>query len=255
MSKYGAWIGGAIGWAFAGPIGGLLGFAFGKMFTDDSFGSGAAPPPQSAQSSAKRDRHVRHTRPGDFAAALLVMSAAVMKADEQVMRSELEFVKQFLKTNFGAAQAEQLVKMLRDILNKPIAVREVAEQIRFHMEHPKRLLLLQYLYGIAQADGHVHSKEIDIIRRIAGWLDISEKDRQSIEEMFVKEGEADPYKVLEISREASDAEVKKAYRKLAVKFHPDKVQDLGKQHQSQAQERFIRIQAAYERIKKERNIK
>lgn len=255
MSKYGAWIGGAIGWALGGPIGGLLGFAFGKMFTDDSFSGGGGQPPHSSTYPNGGTGRGRQSKPGDFAAALLVLSAAVMKADEQVMRSELDFVKQFLKTNFGAQQAEQLVKMLRDILGKPIAVREVAEQIRFHMEHPKRLLLLQYLYGIAQADGHVHTKEIEIIRRIAGWLAISEKDRESIEEMFVRSGEADPYKVLEISEDASDAEVKKAYRKLAVKFHPDKVQDLGEQHQAQAKERFIRIQDAYERIKKERNLK
>jgi DnaJ like chaperone protein len=255
VSKYGAWIGGAIGWALGGPIGGLLGFAFGKMFTDDSFESGTMPPPPASGTGRRSRGEQRHSKPGDFAAALLVLSAAVMKADEQVMRSELDFVKQFLKTNFGAQQAEQLVRMLREILGKPIAVREVAEQVRFHMEHPKRLLLLQYLYGIAQADGHVHSKEIEIIRRIAGWLDISAKDQQSIEEMFVKSGDADPYKVLEIDKDASDVEVKKAYRRLAVKFHPDKVQDLGEQHQAQAKERFIRIQAAYERIKKERNLK
>jgi DnaJ like chaperone protein len=249
VSRYGAWVGGAIGWALGGPIGGLLGFAFGKMFTDESFSSSTNTP--SFQST---NPHRRQTGAGDFAAALLVLSAAVMKADDKVMRSELDFVKQFLKRNFGNEQAEQLVQMLKQMLQQPISVREVAEQIRFNMEHPKRMLLLQYLYGIAKADGHIHTQEIEIIRRIAKWLDISEPDRKSIEEMFSTQT-MDPYKVLEISSDASDAEVKKAYRKLAVKFHPDKVMDLGEQHKKQAKNRFLALQEAYERIKKERNFK
>lgn len=249
MSKYGPWIGGAIGWALGGPIGGLLGFAFGRMFTDNSFEE-SAPRPSQSQSA----RTARSTRPGDFAAALLVLSAAVMKADDKVMRSELDFVKTFLKQNFGPDQADQLVRMLRDILQKPIAVREVAEQVRFNMDHPKRLLLLQYLYGIAQSDGHVHTSEVEVIRRIATWLGISEKDRMSIEATVIPRHN-DAYTILEISKEATDADVKKAYRRLAVKFHPDKVQDLGEQHQRAAQERFVAIQEAYERIKKERGFK
>lgn len=249
MSKYGPWIGGAIGWALGGPIGGLLGFAFGRMFTDNSMEQ-AGP----TASQPHNERKSRSTRPGDFAAALLVLSAAVMKADDKVMRSELEFVKSFLKQNFGPAQADQLVRMLRDILQKPIAVREVAEQVRFNMDHPKRLLLLHYLYGIAQSDGHVHTSEVEVIRRIAIWLGISEKDRLSIEATVIPQHN-NAYTVLEISKEATDAEVKKAYRRLAVKFHPDKVQDLGEQHKKAAQERFVAIQDAYERIKKERGFK
>ena len=244
MSKYGPWIGGALGWAFGGPIGGILGFAFGKIFTEMG---GAAEAPQAQHAN-------RRAQPGDFAAALIVLSAAVMKADDRVMRSELDFVKEFLVKNFGRAQAEQLAALLRDVLKRPFALREVAEQVRFHMEHPKRLLLLQYLYGIAKADGQVHSKEVEVIRRIATYLGISDKDRASIEELFYRL-KADPYTVLEIAPQASDAEVKKAYRRLAVKFHPDKVGDLGEAHREAAREQFIAVQEAYEQIKSERGFK
>ncbi len=243
MSNYGPWIGGALGWAFGGPIGGILGFAFGKIFSE--MGSSEAP---------ARGERSRRAQPGDFAAALLVLSAAVMKADDKVMRSELDFVKSFLVKNFGRAQAEQLTALLRDILKRPIALREVAEQIRFHMEHPKRLLLLQYLYGIAKADGQVHTSEIEVIRRIAGYLGISEKDRASIEEHFYRV-KANPYTVLEIAPDATDAEVKRAFRRLAVKFHPDKVGDLGASHKEAAKEQFIAVQAAYEQIKADRSMK
>ena len=246
MSNYGPWIGGAIGWALGGPIGGILGYSFGKMFAGGSSGA-----PQ--QNPTGRDTS-RSTRSGDFAVSLLVLSAAVMKADDKVLKSELDFVKSFLKKNFGPAQADQLTLMLRETLSQSIDTRGVAEQIRLQMDHAKRLLLLQYLFGIAKADGHIHTAELDVIRQIAKWLGIHERDRVSIEEMF-QAGKADPYSVLEIDPSSTDSEVKKAYRKMAVKFHPDKVQDLGESHQKQAKERFIAIQAAYEQIKLDRGMK
>ena len=86
MSRYGAWIGGAIGWALGGPIGGILGYTFGKMFSDNSLSVEGTPHAARSQ-----------TRPGDFSLALLVLSAAVMKADNRVLKSELDFVKDFLR--------------------------------------------------------------------------------------------------------------------------------------------------------------
>ena len=243
VSRYGAWIGGAIGWALGGPIGGILGYTFGKMFSDSSLSVEGTP--RAARS---------HTRPGDFSLALLVLSAAVMKADNRILKSELDFVKDFLRKNFGARQADQLTLMLRDVLKQPINTREVADQIRRHMDVAKRRLLIQYLYGIAKSDGQIHTNEITIIRQIAGWMAISAADLASIEELF-NAGSPDPYKVLEINPSATDSEVKKAYRKLAVKFHPDKVLDLGEAHKKQARERFDAIQAAYEQIKSARGFK
>ena len=121
------------------------------------------------------------------------------------------------------------------------------------MDHPKRMLLLQYLYGISNADGEVHPDELDLIRMIAKYLGISNKDRLSIEQAF--HNVSDPFKVLEIERTATDSEVKKAYRRLASKFHPDKIGDLGESHKAKAKERFLQIQEAYEQIKKTRGIK
>ena len=243
MSKYGAWIGGAIGWALGGPIGGILGFTFGKMFSDNSLSAEGPPHGTRAQ-----------TRPGDFSLALLVLSAAVMKADDKILKSELEFVKDFLQKNFGTRQSEQLILMLRDVLKQPINTREVAEQIRRSMDIAKRRLLVQYLYGIAKADGQIHTAEIKVIRQIAAWMAISAGDLASIEELY-SAGAPDPYKVLEIDATATDSEVKKAYRKLAIKFHPDKVLDLGETHKVQARERFDAIQSAYEQIKSDRGFK
>ena len=243
MSNTGAWIGGAIGWALGGPIGGILGFAFGKMFSDNSLSVEGSSPLRN-----------RSTQPGDFSLSLLVLSAAVMKADDRVLKSELEFVREFLRKNFGSQQAEQLTLLLRDVLKQPFNTEEVADQVRRNMDLSKRLLLVQYLFGLAKSDGQIHSSEIREIRNIAGWLAIPAADLKSIEEMF-NAARANPYTVLEIDETASDAEVKKAYRSLAVKYHPDKVMDLGETHRAQARNRFDAIQSAYEQIKKERGMK
>jgi DnaJ like chaperone protein len=239
MAGFGKWVGGAIGWALGGPIGGILGYQVGKFFS-----SGVQ----------IGDRNQGGTRSGDFAMSLVVLSAAVMNADGKVLISELNFVKKFLKINFGEVQADQLIMLLKEALKQEVDVRGVADQIRMNMDHPKRMLLLQYLYGIAHADGHVDKRELELIRLIARHLGISLKDVASIEEPF-HSGTLNPYKVLEITETATDAEVKKAYRKLAIKFHPDKIGDLGEGPRKLAKERFLQVQGAYEQIKKSRGFK
>ena len=251
---YAKWIGGAVGWALGGPIGGVMGYWLGKMFSDDSLsiedGAGAA---QGRQGRGFQ-RHARPTRAGDFALSMVVLSAAVMQADQRVLKSELDYVKQFFRTNFGQAQAEQLTLALREALKNPVDVRGVCMQIRTNMPHAKRLLLLQYLYGIARADGNVDPREVELIRRMAAALGISEKDRASIEAPFHSD-KPDPYTVLEIGRDASDTDIKKAYRRLALKFHPDKVRDMGEAYAKQAETRFLEVQEAYESLKKARGLK
>jgi DnaJ like chaperone protein len=241
MSNYGKWVGGALGWGLGGPIGAILGYQVGKMFSGFT-------------SSEDKNTHARNTQRGDFSVALVVLSAAVMKADGKILKSELNYVKSFLKANFGEVQSEQLLLLLRTTLKENVDYRQVASQVRFHMDHPKRMLLLQYLYGISKSDGDVHPHEIDVIRFIAKHLGISDKDRLSIEQAY-HSGASDPYKVLEVDRTSSDQEIKKAYRRLAVKFHPDKIGDLGEGPKNQARERFIQIQEAYEYLKKLRGFK
>ena len=188
---------------------------------------------------------------GDFAASLLILSAAVMKADGKVLKSELDFVKSFLHRQFGQETAAEYVLQLRQILQQEIPVRQVATQIRQFMDHSSRLQLYHYLWGIAGADGHIDSREEALLHQLASYLSISSSDYQSIKAMFVKEiGSA--YKILEINEKASVEEIKKAYRKMAVKYHPDKVSHLGEEFQKAAEEKFQKLNEAYESIKKKR---
>jgi len=239
---YGKWLGGGLGWAFGGPIGGILGFVFGSMYDGMQSGQYAYQPDSSK------------TQTGDFTASLLVLSAAVMKADEKVLRSELEFVKSFFIRQFGVNKAEQDILLLREILLKEINLFDVCLQIKQYMEYPSRLQLLHFLFGISIADGITEKREIEVIDQIANYLGISQPDYLSIKNMFVKDTDS-AYKILEISKDASDEEVKKAYRSMATKYHPDKVSHLGEDIKKAATEKFQALQAAYEEIKKERGLR
>ena len=94
---------------------------------------------------------------------------------------------------------------------------------------------------------------ISIIHTIARYLNINEHDFDSIKAMFVKDTHSD-YKVLEIENSATDSEVKKAYRKMASKYHPDKVNHLGEDLKHLAEEKFKAVNDSYQSIKKQRGM-
>lgn len=243
MAKFGKWIGGGLGWAFGGPIGGIIGFVVGSMFDGNS---------DSISSNFKSGYSARTTT-GGYVMSLLVLVAAVMKADGKVLKSELDYVKKFMVHNFGENSAQEAVKMLRDILQQTIPVNEVCRQIKQNMNYSARLQLLHFMFGIAQADGEVETREKEMITHISREMGITDSDYQSIEAMFIPNTDAD-YKILEIEPSASNEELKKAYRRMAMKFHPDKVSNLGEDFQNAAKEKFQRVNRAYENIKKERKI-
>ncbi|MFW5687482.1 MAG: TerB family tellurite resistance protein [Bacteroidota bacterium] len=240
ISGYGKWILGGLGWALGGPIGAIVGFLMGSAF--DSMDSG--------EFEYRADPHAG-TQPGDFRISLLILSAAVMKADGKQLKSELDYIKAFFVQNFGTDATRNYMRAFRNILNQQIPLQDVCLQIRSHMDLHARLQLIHYLFGISMADGRVHPNEIKMIEDISSWLNINQYDFISIKNMFIKETNS-AYKILEVEPGASEDEIKKAYRAMALKYHPDRVSHLGEEFQQAAKEKFQEVNDAYNTIKKER---
>ncbi len=230
---------GGLGWVVAGPIGAILGYAYGSM--------NAEPKIENFGSSSRRG-YAPKTRHGDFVISVLVLLAKVMKADGKLLKSELDYVKNFLIQQFGVLQAKELMMVYKDILDQEYPLRDVCRQIQRSMDHPSRLELIHILYGLSASDGDVHEKEVQVIQAIANYLNINKNDYESIKATFAKDKDA-PYRILEIDKTANEEEVKKAFRKMANKYHPDKVSHLGKEMQDLAEEKFKAVNDAYQQIK------
>ena len=167
------------------------------------------------------------------------------------MKSELYYVKTYLLQTFGEDDTVQALKLLREILNKPIPLIEVCSQIRIHVDYASRLQLIHLLYGIALADGIISPEEVTTIEEVSFRLGISAADMSSIKSMFIEDLDS-AYKVLEIDKSTSNDEIKKAYRSMALKYHPDKVAYLGDDIRKTANDKFQKVNEAYEKLKKER---
>lgn len=244
MANFAKWIGGGLGWAFGGPIGAVIGFAIGSLF-------GA-----SANTQQQSGTYSRQTSEGDFKASLLVMIACVMKADGRVQKSELDVVKRFLVSNFGEEGALEALQILKKVLDQPIDEVEVASQINRYMNYSSKLQLLRLLFDVAYADGEVAPAELNVIKRVAGVFGIDPADFESLKAPYVKHVDENwAYKALEIEPSATNDDIKKAYRRMAMKYHPDKVNDLGEDVKRSATEKFRELKEAYEHLKKLRNIK
>ncbi len=235
-----------MGWTFAGPIGGILGFVVGSFV--DEFSTAEL-------KDFKKDIYAgSQTQSGDFEISLLVLAAVVIKADGQVSRTELDYVRSSFRSMYGEERANRAFKLFKGFMaNQKISTRQVCFQINRHMNHPARLQLLHFLFGVAKSDGVVSEKELHKIATIAGYLNINIHDFNSIKAMFFNEVDSS-YKILEIEKSASDSEVKAAYRKMVKKYHPDKLRGLGDEHIKGAEEKFRQVQQAYEHIQKERGI-
>lgn len=258
------WLGASVGWSLGGPIGAIIGLALGSVA--DEFVKGEGSPLLGERQSNQRTKQKPNyrkmpnyddyerpkTQSGDFEVSLLVLSSIVIKSDGSQDQRELDFVRSEFVKLYGKDRANKAFRLFNNIRNqKDISTRQVCLQIKHMMDHPSRLQLLHFLFGIAKADGIVIDEEERSIYTIAGYLGISSSDYNRIKAMFYNNRD-NAYKILGLEKTASVDEIKKAYRSLVKKYHPDKVAHLGKEHQKGAEEKFKQIQKAYETIQKER---
>ena len=244
MGNFAKWIGGGLGWVLGGgPVGALIGFALGSMLDSSSV------------SVSTNTSGSNRTTEGDFKMSLLVLMACIMKADGRVDKAELAVVKKFLVANFGEEGALDALQILKNLLSQNINETEVAAQIGLHMNYSSKLELLHLLFNIAYADGEVVASELATIQRISTIFRIDRLDFESIKAPYMKTVDRDwAYKSLEIEASATNDEIKKAYRRMAKKYHPDLVNELGEDVKKSATEKFRSVNEAYEELKKQRGI-
>ena len=234
----GKWIAGALGWAMLGPIGGILGYYFTSRIEK--------------LSEAAAEYEGNQAQRNSFLMSLLVLSSAVIKADGKTTSEELATLRGFFARNFGANAAEEAEEIVTDLLKKDFNIYEVCGQIKSCMNYSQRLQLFHFLVSLGACDG-LQQREVDILEVIASYIGLTKADSDSIFAIFKPKNDAN-YKILEIDPSATDDEVKKAYRKMAVKYHPDKVATLGEDVQKAAEEKFKAVAQAYDAICKERGI-
>lgn len=248
MPIYAIWVLTALaGYGISGAniLGAILGLALAVMYTTAFMQNVPAPGNGSGQRSREQD----------FSHVLLVLTASIMKADGRLMRSELDYIREFFARRLGGDKTQELMDRLRELLKEDFSISDVCRTIRMSMIYPMRLELLHFLFGIAAADGDVNENELRELEKVSAYMGISMPDYESIKAMFYRRYEpSSSYKILEVDPGATDEEVKKAYRKMAVKFHPDKVSHLGEEFQSAAKEKFQKVQQAYDDIKRMRGI-
>ena len=137
------WITGVLGWAYFGPLGGLIGFLLGsaiEQYIDAShqLPGGDAPKGGTRTYSATEQRN-------SFFVSLLVLSSAVMKADGKIHPAELDCVRAFFRRNFGDDAAAQAMHMLEQLNAREVNIYQVGDQIAANMNYSQRLQLFHYL--------------------------------------------------------------------------------------------------------------
>jgi len=240
------WVGAFIGFMARGFIGALAGYLIGSLLDIMLM-------PKKNQNPFKTTFRSRETvTPGDFELNLLSLASLVIKSDGNVSQKELDYVRHYFVQAYGKDRANATFKTFNEVIKKrEISASKICAYLKPRLRYEVRLQVIHFLFNIAQADGHISEKEILKLQEISRYFSITSYDFQSIKAMFIKSADS-AYKILEIDKNASNEDIKKAYRKMVKKYHPDKLVNMDEAYQKGAREKFNQVQEAYEKLQKER---
>ena len=218
----------------------------------------------------KRKKYNFLSLESDFTNSLIQLIAAIIKEDKKETDSEIRYVEKALLVNFSRVRVDQLIKQIKfNVDKKELNITGICQLIRSHFDTSSKVQLMHLLVGIASADGLLTKKEEKLLKSIAVEIRLPFITYKQILSMFRFRYEGQEQKrakktytsahrlksafsVLGLSITADEKEIKKAYRKLAVMHHPDKVAHLGEEVQNAANDKFLVISEAYELIKKKK---
>ncbi|AVR44920.1 molecular chaperone DjlA [Christiangramia fulva] len=241
------WLAAVLGFMYARIPGAILGFIIGTLLDNYIRSTGGL-------LNSWFGEQKQHVSPGDFELNLLSLCSIVIKADGHVSQQELDYVRTYFVQSYGKERANATFRTFNEVVkNRQVSASRIGRYLAAKTRYATRLQIIHFLFGIAQADGRVSEPEAEVIQEIAGYLQLNRRDFESIKAMFFKKADY-AYTILEIEKNASNEEVKKAYRKMAKKYHPDKLGHMDEAYRKGAEEKFRKVQEAYELIQKERGM-
>lgn len=250
MSIWGKILGGAAGFAMGGPLGAILGAVAGHAI--DKMGA-----PEDSDKTGGPGYIDAETKRAAFTIGVIVLGAKMAKADGEVTRDEVDAFKRVF--DIPAHEQARVGEIFNKARQEAGGFEPYARQISDMFRGDPAVLeeLLRALFHIARADGVYHPKEKEYLRRVAGIFGFDDMAFRRVEAGFMGPDESDPYTIIGVGREASDDEIKSAYRKLIRENHPDTLtaQGLPEEFVKVANDKMAAINAAYDRIEKERGLK
>ena len=176
--------------------------------------------------------------------ALCPLFVEVARADGPAVQLEIRVIREFFeqRLQFNEIAMDSVRLALKDAIEAPEQdIEFLTTRARTAVKPSIRVEVVRSLYDLGLVDGQLQRSEQDMLKRIVGQFNLSDEQLQQITAEYFGKGDKE-YELLGITKEASDDEVKSAFRKLAAEHHPDRAKDNG--------EKFREIKEAYESLKK-----
>ncbi|MDD7985390.1 co-chaperone DjlA [Lentisphaera marina] len=254
MSWFGKITGGTLGFMMGGPLGAIAGAALGHSIFD------AEAQNQQGRISSREEQEMV------FFVSIFTLVGKMAKADGKITQDEINFIEHFManQLKLGVKQREYAISIVRASKDDNTPIEDYLKQFAQVFPHADmHFMLYEVLFTVAMADGHIHPEEEALLKRISPYLKVPRNVFESMQARFNRgpsgrnspQDLANHYKVLDCTPDMTDLEIKKIYRKKCREFHPDTLasRGLSEEFMDFAKQEIVRINEAYEAIKKSRD--